>query len=287
MSSLRDRTAVLVAQQVLEQDLQRERQPRDVELRLQRVEPEDLVGLAADLEVGAGVEGVVRHACSAAGSGLSEAATASRRRSATSTGSEPPAGTRHDSVSGTAWPGLIVAISPIRRRSNFEPFDVHRPRVEAVREAAGRTARSPSGGGPSASRIRTRSDSRSTARSEALRTWPVRMRSRGSSGTRIRFGSPFHCSRALSVAACVAPPSRSPSEQQPAHSGEEQDGRRHRPPHWLGLGGVVNQVQPGGSGLSSRIPRRARAPRRRVLVGLPLLEERALRALPAASPGRS
>ena len=26
------------------------------------------------------------------------------------------------SVSGTAWPGLIVAISPIRRRSNFEPF---------------------------------------------------------------------------------------------------------------------------------------------------------------------
>ena len=34
----------------------------------------------------------------------------------------PPAGTRHESVSGTACPGLIVAILPIRRRSNFEPF---------------------------------------------------------------------------------------------------------------------------------------------------------------------
>ena len=43
MSSARDRDAVLEAQQVLEQDLERVRQPGDVELRLQRVEPEDLV----------------------------------------------------------------------------------------------------------------------------------------------------------------------------------------------------------------------------------------------------
>ena len=38
-----DRLAVLVAQQVLEQDLQRERQPGDVVLRLEGLEPEDLV----------------------------------------------------------------------------------------------------------------------------------------------------------------------------------------------------------------------------------------------------
>ena len=44
MSSRRDDAAVLVAQQVLEQHLQRVRQPGDVELRLERVEPEDLVG---------------------------------------------------------------------------------------------------------------------------------------------------------------------------------------------------------------------------------------------------
>jgi hypothetical protein len=53
-----DELAVLVAQQVLEQDLQRVRQPGDVELLLERVEPEDLVGLAADLQVGAGAKGV-------------------------------------------------------------------------------------------------------------------------------------------------------------------------------------------------------------------------------------
>ena len=39
---LADGDAVLVAQEVLEQDLQRERQPGDVELRLQRVEAVDL-----------------------------------------------------------------------------------------------------------------------------------------------------------------------------------------------------------------------------------------------------
>ena len=53
-----DDLPVLVAQQVLEQDLEREREPRDVELRLQRVEPEDLVGPVADRERGAGVEAV-------------------------------------------------------------------------------------------------------------------------------------------------------------------------------------------------------------------------------------
>ena len=56
-----DADAVLVAQQVLEQDLQREGQAGDVELRLQRVEPEDLVRVAADLELRACVEGVVSH----------------------------------------------------------------------------------------------------------------------------------------------------------------------------------------------------------------------------------
>ena len=118
---LADGHAVLVAQQVLEQDLQRERQPCDIELGLQRVEPEDLEGLAADLQVRACVEGIVRHVLQTtrAGQRGRSSEPPSKR---TSTGSDPPSGTRHESVSGTAWPGLIVAISPIRRRSNFEPF---------------------------------------------------------------------------------------------------------------------------------------------------------------------
>ena len=58
---LADGDAVLVAQQVLEQDLQRERQPRDVELLLQCVQPVDLIGTPADLEVGTGAKGIFRH----------------------------------------------------------------------------------------------------------------------------------------------------------------------------------------------------------------------------------
>jgi hypothetical protein len=58
---LADAAAVLVAQQVLQEDLQRERQPGDVELLLQRVEPLDLIVAPADLEVGMGVEGIVGH----------------------------------------------------------------------------------------------------------------------------------------------------------------------------------------------------------------------------------
>ena len=53
-----DRLAVLVPQQVLEQDLERERQPRDVVSGLQRVEPEDLVGPSADLKSGLRSEAV-------------------------------------------------------------------------------------------------------------------------------------------------------------------------------------------------------------------------------------
>ena len=56
-----DADAVLVAEQVLEQDLQGEGQARDVELRLQRVQPEDLVRVAADLEIRARVKGIVSH----------------------------------------------------------------------------------------------------------------------------------------------------------------------------------------------------------------------------------
>ena len=58
---LADGDAVLGAQQVLEQDLQRERQPRDVELLLERIQPVDLIGTPADLEVGTGAEGIFRH----------------------------------------------------------------------------------------------------------------------------------------------------------------------------------------------------------------------------------
>jgi hypothetical protein len=53
-----DRVAALGAQQVLEQHLQRERQPCDVVLRLQRVEPEDLVVAAVDRERRACTEAV-------------------------------------------------------------------------------------------------------------------------------------------------------------------------------------------------------------------------------------
>ena len=48
MSSRAHADAVLVAQQVLEQDLERERQPRDIEARLQGVEPIDHVLAPAD-----------------------------------------------------------------------------------------------------------------------------------------------------------------------------------------------------------------------------------------------
>ena len=54
--------AVLGAQQVLEQDLEREGQPRDIEARLQGVEPIDHVLAPADAERGASVEGVLGHA---------------------------------------------------------------------------------------------------------------------------------------------------------------------------------------------------------------------------------
>jgi hypothetical protein len=56
-----DPDPVLVAQQVLQQDLQRERQARDVVLGLQRLERVVGVGRAADVELGAGVVGVVGH----------------------------------------------------------------------------------------------------------------------------------------------------------------------------------------------------------------------------------
>ena len=52
------RVAVLEPQRVLEQDLERVRQPGDVELLLQRVEPEDLVLASGDGQRGLGGEGI-------------------------------------------------------------------------------------------------------------------------------------------------------------------------------------------------------------------------------------
>ena len=49
------------AQQVLEQDLQRERQSRDVEALLKRIQPEDLEAPAPDLQLGARIEAVRTH----------------------------------------------------------------------------------------------------------------------------------------------------------------------------------------------------------------------------------
>ena len=68
MSSLWTEIAVLVAEQVLEQDLQAERQARDVVFRLQRVDPEDLPLFAAGCQRGFGVEGVVGHVGCSSGS---------------------------------------------------------------------------------------------------------------------------------------------------------------------------------------------------------------------------
>ncbi len=60
-----DRLAVLEPQDVLEQDLQRVRQPGHVELLLQRIEPVDLIRLTTDLELVTGSETVaVAHAFS-------------------------------------------------------------------------------------------------------------------------------------------------------------------------------------------------------------------------------
>ena len=143
MSSAVTGLAVLVAQQVLEQDLQREGQPRDVELRLQRVEPEDLVGLAADLEVGAGVEGVLRHALqtSPRPPRLSAASVSEPPSKRTSTGSEPPAGTRHDSVERHVLPRLDGGRLADPRALELRALHVQRPRVEAVREVLGEERR--------------------------------------------------------------------------------------------------------------------------------------------------
>jgi hypothetical protein len=56
-----DRAAVLGAEQVLEQDLQRVRQPRDVAGGCQRVQPEHLERPVADVEPRPGPEAVARH----------------------------------------------------------------------------------------------------------------------------------------------------------------------------------------------------------------------------------
>ena len=67
------RVAVLESQRVLEQDLERVRQARDVELLLQRVEPVDLVFASGDAQRGLGGEGVAHD------SSIPTAAGSSRR----------------------------------------------------------------------------------------------------------------------------------------------------------------------------------------------------------------
>ena len=61
MSVAVDRAVALGAQEVLQQDLQRERQPRDVELLLEDVEAMDLVGAPTDVESVSRAKAVVRH----------------------------------------------------------------------------------------------------------------------------------------------------------------------------------------------------------------------------------
>ena len=62
----RDRAVALGAQQVLEQDLQRERQARHVVLALQHLQPEDLVLTLAHRELVPGAKAVLRHRLSRA-----------------------------------------------------------------------------------------------------------------------------------------------------------------------------------------------------------------------------
>ncbi len=56
-----DGAVALGAQQVLEQDLQRERQPRDVKALLERVEAEDLKAAFPNFELGTGGKAIGRH----------------------------------------------------------------------------------------------------------------------------------------------------------------------------------------------------------------------------------
>ena len=77
-----DRSAALVAQEVLEQDLQRERQRDDRELLAQRAEPEDLVLAAVDLERALRSEAVLRHETSFVGAAERGAAHSRRAQTA-------------------------------------------------------------------------------------------------------------------------------------------------------------------------------------------------------------
>jgi hypothetical protein len=62
-----NRAVALGAQEVLEQHLEAERQPRDVVLRLKRVQAEDVELAIADFERGPGVVAVVGHGGSPSG----------------------------------------------------------------------------------------------------------------------------------------------------------------------------------------------------------------------------
>src|SRR5205085_2650836 len=73
-----DRLSILVSKQVLEQDLERERQAGDVVGGLQRVEPEDLIRTPCGGERALGVEGVGGHLVSCWGTANSKGARPSR-----------------------------------------------------------------------------------------------------------------------------------------------------------------------------------------------------------------
>ncbi len=64
-----DRAVALGPQQVLEQDLQRERQARHVVLALEHIQPEDLILALADRELVPGTKAVLRHRLSSQSDG--------------------------------------------------------------------------------------------------------------------------------------------------------------------------------------------------------------------------
>ena len=104
-----DADAVLGAQEVLEQDLQGERQPRDVELRLQRVEAVDLVTCGRRPRARRGRRRSCQP-CLQTTRGPATIPPRSRRPRA-----RRPA--RQATVSGTVWPGRRIAIRPVRTSS--------------------------------------------------------------------------------------------------------------------------------------------------------------------------
>ena len=165
-----DRTRALGAQQVLEQHLQRERQSRHVEARLERVETEDLVLAPTDGERALRVEAVVRHSPSQSEGGdtLRDRAGAASSRRAPMAGDHlrPGGGWR----SGGEFDAALARALAAQQRlvTGLQQLRVGHPGAPLGDADRGADARRETEGGISARRCRARAaacaaDSRSAA----------------------------------------------------------------------------------------------------------------------------